>query len=149
MTHNVSPKIVIRRGITLLELSVVLFVLLGLVSLAFVGARAWKRGSERSFCILTLRNMQMATRSYQNLHGYDYGAQPYANDDTPNIAQHLFEKGYIEDLLFAHATGVAPCPSGGGYTCPSPNVFPEPGELYMQCSLSTTAEHQPSSHTDW
>ena len=44
MTNNVSPKIVIRRGITLLELTVVLFVLLGLVSLAFVGARAWKRG---------------------------------------------------------------------------------------------------------
>ena len=149
MTYNLPPKVVSRRGITLLELALVIIVLLGFVSLAFVATRAWKRGSERSLCILTLRNMQMAARSYQNLHGYDYGARPDEENGTQDIAQHLHDKGYIEDQLFNRASGVAPCPSGGGYDCPSPDIFPEPGQLYMKCSLSATAGHQPSSTSNW
>lgn len=149
MTNNLPPRVVNRRGMSLLELTVAISVLLGLVSMLFVGARAWKRGSNRASCILTLRNMQMAARSYQNLYGYDYGSRPYAENGSQDIAAHLFAKGYIERSLFEQAAGSGHCPSGGGYSRPLPEIFPAPGELYMNCSLATAEDHQPSSHGNW
>jgi len=149
MTHNIPPRVVRRRGITLLELTVVITVLLTLISILFIGARGWKSGSDRASCVLTLRNMQVAARSYQNLYGYDYGGQPYVVSDTQNIARHLYEKGYIERPLFDRACGTAKCPGGGFYTCPKPDYFPTAGALYMICSFAGPDAHTPSSHTDW
>ena len=58
------------RGMTLVELTVMVAVLLGMAAVLFVGARAWKLGSDRTGCILNIRNVQMAVRSYQNVYGY-------------------------------------------------------------------------------
>ena len=40
---------------TLLELTVIILVLLSLITILFVGAKAWKRGSDRAACILQHR----------------------------------------------------------------------------------------------
>jgi prepilin-type N-terminal cleavage/methylation domain-containing protein len=56
-----------KSGMTLLELTVVILVLLSLISILFVGARAWKKGSDRSANIMNLRNSQQAMRGYQNM----------------------------------------------------------------------------------
>jgi type II secretory pathway pseudopilin PulG len=149
MKYNLSPRVVRRSGMTLLELTVCIMVLLALISILFFSAKAWKRGSDRAACILSLRNVQVATRSYQNLYGYNYGGRPYAENGTQDIARHLYDKGYIEKNLFNNATGANKCPAGGSYTCPLPDIFPEAGELYMKCSLATSAEHEPVSHDDW
>ena len=149
MKNNSSPRVVMHRGLSLLELTVVIATLLGLVTVLFIGARAWKRGSERSSCILTLRNVQMATRSYQNLYGYDYGGHPYADNGTQNIAEHLHIKGYIDSTSYDQARGEKKCPSGGTYSCPLPNIFPQEGHLYMECSLSSSDSHVPKSQTGW
>ncbi len=149
MNTRPPPRVVRPRGLTLLELTIVIAVLLSLVSILFVGARAWKRASDRACCVLTIRNVQVATRSYQNLYGYNYGGRPYAENGTQDIARLLFSKGYIEQKLFDQARGVAKCPSGGSYTCLVPDIFPQPGQLYMACSLSGSADHTPSSHADW
>lgn len=149
MTNNLPPRVVRHRGLTLLELTVVITILLALVSILFVGSRAWKRGSDRAGCVLTLRNVQVAARSYQNMYGYNYGGRPYAANGTQDIAEHLFTKGYIEARLYQQARGTAPCPAGGAYTCPLPDVFPEAGQLYMQCSLSGPDNHVPTTHADW
>ena len=149
MTNNNSPRVVWHRGLTLLELSVVITILLLLVSLLFIGSRAWRRGSDRSICVMTLRNVQVATRSYQNIYGYNYGGRPYAENGTQDIAEHLLSKGYIEANLYKHAHGLVPCQAGGTYTCPVPDVFPEAGQLYMECSLSGSDEHKPKSHAEW
>ena len=150
MTTTLPPGVVRHRGMTLLELTITISVLLVLLSILFIGSRAWKRGSDRAGCVLTIRNVQVATRSYQNLYGYNYGGRPYAEAGTQDIARHLFEKGYIEKDLYDRANGQDPCPGGGTYTCPVPDVFPQSGELYMKCSLSTTEEaHEPSTHADW
>ncbi len=37
-----------KSGMTLLELTVVILVLLSLIGILFIGARAWKRGSDRT-----------------------------------------------------------------------------------------------------
>jgi prepilin-type N-terminal cleavage/methylation domain-containing protein len=57
-----------KSGMTLLELTVVILVLLSLISILFVGARAWKKGSDRSANIMNLRNTQQAVRGYQNMN---------------------------------------------------------------------------------
>ncbi|MEO5716343.1 MAG: prepilin-type N-terminal cleavage/methylation domain-containing protein [Luteolibacter sp.] len=55
-----------KSGMTLLELTVVILVLLSLISILFIGARAWKKGSDRSANILNVRNIQQAVRGLQN-----------------------------------------------------------------------------------
>lgn len=149
MTINLPPRVVSRRGMTLLELTITIFVIIALIAILFFGARAWKRGSDRGVCVLALRNVQVATRSYQNLYGYNYGGRPYADNGTQDIARHLFEKGYIEMNLYNLASGAEKCPAGGTYTRVAADVFPEAGELYMNCSLSASEAHEPSSHADW
>lgn len=149
MTHHTSPRVRCARGLTLIELSLAISALLVLIALLFIGSRAWKRGCDRASCVLTLRNTQMATRSYQNLYGYDFGGRPYAEDGTQDIASHLYAKGYIEQKLFRQAHGLESCPGGGVYSCPTPDVFPVVGELYMKCSLAETDEHFLPSEVDW
>ena len=51
-----------KAGMTLLELTVVILVLLSLISILFIGARAWKKGADRAGCILNIRNVQQAVR---------------------------------------------------------------------------------------
>ncbi len=61
-------------GMTLLELTVVILVLLSLISVLFVGARAWKKGSDRSTNILNIRNCQLAMRGHENMNQLAVGA---------------------------------------------------------------------------
>jgi type II secretory pathway pseudopilin PulG len=138
-----------QRGLTIVELMVIVLILLSLISILFVGARAWKRGTDRASCILSIRSVQVAARSYQNLYGYNAGGRPYAENGTQNIATLLHTKGYIEDKLYDQARGACPCHGGGTYTCRVPDVFPVDGQLYMSCSLSETGEHKPSSTDQW
>lgn len=56
-------------GMTLVELSVVIFVMLGLISVTFLGASAWKRHADRTTAILLIRNTQMGVRSHTRLEG--------------------------------------------------------------------------------
>lgn len=134
---------------TLLELTLCISVLLVFITIIFVGSRAWKRGSDRAGCVLTLRNVQVATRSYQNLYGYEFGGRPFAEYGTQDIALHLYEKGYIEKTLFDQARGTVNCPGGGTYNCPIPDIFPQSGELYLKCALSDSDGHEPTTHADW
>lgn len=62
-----------KAGMTLLELTVVILVLLSLISILFVGARAWKKGSDRSANIMNIRNAQQAMRGYQNMNNLNDG----------------------------------------------------------------------------
>lgn len=150
MKSNTPPPGVVRhRGLSFLELTVVLAILLALISILFIGARAWRRDSDRSCCVLTLRNLQVAARSYQNMYGYNYGSRPDKENGTQDIAEHLYMKGYISMELYRQTRGAAPCPSGGVYTCPRPDMFPQAGDLYMLCSRIVTEDHRPDSHADW
>ena len=58
-----------KSGMTLLELTVVILVLLSLISILFIGARAWKKGSDRAANILNIRNVQQAVRAHINVRG--------------------------------------------------------------------------------
>lgn len=149
MINNSFPRVVWHRGLTLLELSVVITMFLFLASILFIGARAWKRGSDRATCVMTLRNVQVATRSYQNIYGYNFGGRPFVENGTQDITEHLLSRGYIETKLYRLIRGTDPCPAGCIYSCPVPDVFPDAGELYMNCALASSDQHAPARHTDW
>ena len=61
------------KGVTLLELTVVILVLLTLISVLFIGANAWKKGSDRATNILNVRNVQNAVRGEQNMKALSEG----------------------------------------------------------------------------
>ena len=151
MKHTPSPRRVGFRGMSLLELTVVIVVLLTLAVLLLIGARAWKRGSDRTGCLLSLRNFQVATRSYQNLYGYRFGDRLVASAGAATIPAVLFDKGFIGSGLYEQSVGAGPCPGGGGYTSGDPSVFPQAGELFLKCSLAASEDHAPETlgPNDW
>jgi type II secretory pathway pseudopilin PulG len=151
MKNNLPPRVVSRRGMTLLELTVIIVVMLALIVVLAIGSRAWKRASDRSACVMNVRNLQVATRSYQNLYGYYFGGQPQLEYGTHDISRHLLEKGYISQGLHDQTKGSRPCAGGGTYRSAAPDFFPMPGQLYMNCSLSAAEDHEPEPATaaDW
>jgi prepilin-type N-terminal cleavage/methylation domain-containing protein len=125
LTQNTKRS---KKGMTLLELTVVILVLLSLISILFIGARAWKEGSDKAGCIMNIRNVQQAVRSYQNMNAQNAGATLASTAITG-------AGNFLE---------VAPvCPGAGTYTYKS--AIPEVGTLYVTCGLSSTKGHEPSS----
>jgi prepilin-type N-terminal cleavage/methylation domain-containing protein len=147
-TRNVTKK----SGMTLLELTVVILVLLSLISILFIGARAWKKGSDRAGCIMNIRNVQQAVRGHQNMMNLSV-------DDTLLSTALVGKDGYL---------GNDPkCPAGTlGYTYKT--KVPALGTVYAQCkefggksdgaavdasdpsTQKSTQEHYPTGNlADW
>lgn len=134
-THNMKRK----AGMTLLELTVVILVLLSLISILFIGARAWKKGSDRSASILTIRNVQQAVRSFANMNGVAEGGAISPSGDlfgtgkfmqnNPTAGLHPGGAG----LLYAYSDG-----SGA--------LIPAVGTLYMGVTGSATSDATPASY---
>lgn len=131
LTHTQNTKAV-KPGMTLIELTVVILVLLSLISILFVGARAWKKGSDRAGCIMNIRNMQQAARSQQNMYNLSSGGALASSD-------------LIGSDKFMENAPV--CPGGGSYT--HTGTVPAVGTLYTTCSLASSDSHVPASYGDW
>jgi competence protein ComGC len=128
-----------RSGMTLLEMTVVILVLMSMITVLFIGAQAWKRGSDRALCIVHIQTVQKGVRSYANLYGFSPGA------NAPNLQAQVIGLGrFIE---------VTPtCPGTGSYTYGAAygnDTIPPVGELYMECSLSASFDHLPPDHSGW
>lgn len=127
-------------GMTLLELTVVILVLLSLISILFVGARAWKNGSDRAGCILTVRNAQTAIRAYSNLRGIEPGL---------TIPGGLSREAAITGPGNYLTTWPA-CPGGGVYGGQELTTIPMPGVVLMACNWGTSENHHmPTEHSNW
>ncbi len=136
LTNNLNMKS--KSGMTLLELTVVILVLLSLISILFIGARAWKKGSDRAGCILNLRNIQQAVRGEQNMKNEVPGAA------TLVAANIIGTTGYI--------TKVPVCPSNNAvYTYAADTIYPLEGVLYAACAgtAGIRAEHVPADVAGW
>jgi len=66
LTKTANTKI--KPGMTLIEITVVILVLLTLISVLFIGANIYKKGADRAACILNIRNVHQAVRANQNLN---------------------------------------------------------------------------------
>jgi prepilin-type N-terminal cleavage/methylation domain-containing protein len=121
------------KGMTLLELTVVILVLLTLITVLFGGARAWIRGSDKASCIINIRKVQQAVRSHQNLNGL---ADGFAIDIPNNLTG---PGNFIETASI--------CRAGGTYSYVT--AIPALGTLVMTCSLESAQDHVPPSHAGW
>lgn len=132
-TRNASRK----AGMTLLELTVVILVLLSLITVLFIGARQWKKGSDRAGCIMNIRNAQQAVRGYANMYG-----------KNPSDAVTGLEDLVIGTGKFIEKTPV--CPGGGVYGGKAATI-PAVGVLWMTCSFSAEADggHVPLDIDGW
>jgi type II secretory pathway pseudopilin PulG len=103
-----------KAGMTLLELTVVILVLLSLISILFVGARAWKKGSDRSANIMNVRNVQQALRGHQNTRGL-------LATDTVATTDIFGNTGYLK----------TPTPPISGVTYSFGTTYGAPGTLFV------------------
>ncbi len=121
-----------RQAFTLIEISLVLGVLLGVIGVTLVGVASYKEGANRAICIQQCANVQKAMRSYCNLNQLAPG-QPVV--DLKNRLIH-------ESKFFASAPF---CPSGGTYAFHKDEI-PNIGTIYMRCSM---VEHAPREAHGW
>lgn len=129
-TQNMKRK----SGMTLIELTVVILVLLSLIAILFVGASAWKKGSDRAACIMNQRNVQQAVRGHQNMSGKNPGDTGLAYDSI------IGANGYIQTT--------PTCPSSGTYPT-SFTTYPALGTLAYACSKATDLQHVPNDIAGW
>lgn len=125
-----------NSGMTLLEMTVVILVLLSLITILFLGAQAWKRGSDRAICIINIQNVQKGVRSYSNLYGFEPGTS------VTGLKEQIIGFGrFVENN--------PTCPGGGVYSFESETMIPNMGILYMECELAHSDQHVPNATSDW
>lgn len=107
-------------------------VLLGLISVTFVGVLAYKQGSNRAMCIQNVSSVQKAMRSYCNFNKLNPG-DPISD---------LHRKLITEAKFFSHEPA---CPSGSTYTYIDGQV-PAVEALFITCSIT---DHVPESTGGW
>lgn len=120
------------HGLTLIEVTLVISVLLGLIAFTFIGTTAYKRGADRAICIVQVSTGQKALRSFCNLHEYRPG------DSLPDLKGALIGPGrFLEDE--------PQCPTNGSYSYYN-NEVPPLGTTFMRCSLEA---HAPTTTYSW
>jgi prepilin-type N-terminal cleavage/methylation domain-containing protein len=131
-TQNVKAK----SGMTLLELTVVILVLLSLISILFVGARAWKKGSDRAGCIINIRNTQQAARGFLNMKSI---ATAVTEADIFGGAE-----AFLKFQKCPSSPGAASTSALVGYTFTGTTVTP--GTIFLTCTVDA-ANHVPEGDT--
>lgn len=104
LTKTANTKI--KPGMTLIEITVVILVLLTLISVLFIGANIYKRGADRAACILNIRNVHQAVRAHQNLNARNVG-------DDLDFAAEIYSVGAVEAVEGVDAVDEIPESSPG------------------------------------
>ena len=126
---------------TLIELTVILVVLLVFLGLTFIGVRAWKKGADRTACIMNIYQTQMAVRSFANMNGLSPGTDVGELPNPIDVkAQLLGENGFIQSE--------PECTGNGAYQFGG-NLIPRTGTLYLSCSLASAGQHVPGNYDAW
>lgn len=119
-------------GLVIGYVSMVLMVLI-VIPVMFIGARAWKKGSDRAGCIINQRNVQKAVRDYQAINHL----KPGDRIDWSKIPKPAGS---------TNAASASSCPAGGVYTFSE--TIPATGVLVVECP-NAAADHAPSDHSTW
>jgi type II secretory pathway pseudopilin PulG len=121
-----------NAALTLIELTLVVAVLLGLISVVFIGATSYKEGSNRAMCLLRISQVQKGVRAYQNVYQLNFG-------DTLVKESLIGPNKMLETEPF--------CPSFGTYTWRG-NI-PPLDVAYLTCSLAASQDHTPLNTLGW
>lgn len=139
LTKTANTKI--KPGMTLIEITVVILVLLTLISVLFIGANIYKRGADRAACILNIRNVHQAVRAHQNLNANNVGDALVYNDVIYSIAEVPEQPADPNDPNSQPVEGVPAqenyltrpvCPTQGGIYNDE-GTFPEVGLAAIEC----------------
>lgn len=122
-TQNSPNRSFARRfnasGMTLIEISLVIALLLGLISVVFLGLGSYRKGADQARCKMQLAAVQKAVRSYANFRNMNVADPVVAGTD-------IFVPGSTME--------VAPvCPSGGTYAWTG--SVPAIGTPYGDCNF--------------
>lgn len=137
MKVTFPPHLKRNSGMTLLELTVVILVLLSLIAILFIGARAWKRGADRASNILNIRNVQQAVRAHTNLRALNIGDALIATTDIVGSGKYLNSvSSPTSDISYTYGATV-----------------PTIGTLYLIAAYanSSTTDYAPAAslYADW
>lgn len=120
-THTVLNRRLARRsGMTLIEISLVIALLLGLIAVVFLGIGSYRQGSDKAKCKMQLATVQKAVRSGANM-------QNLAVNDALVSGTQVFGAGLLMNAE-------PECPSGGAYTWAA--VVPAVGIPYGNCDFA-------------
>lgn len=148
-------------GMTLLELTVVILVLLSLISILFIGARAWKKGSDRAANILNVRNVQQAVRANANVKGLSIGDNLDKSDIVGGLPVGVTtgtgKEGYLKDpqppvtgQTYKYGTKV---PVVGALYITNPEIGGASGEYFYDVTATSTETaatgNEASKIADW
>jgi len=125
----------LKPGMTLIEITVVILVLLTLIAVLFIGANIYKKGADRAACILNIRNIHQAVRADQNLENRNSG-----DAIVGTILGVAGSGAYFETVIT--------CPSAGGaYTVAT--TYPPIGTVGTDCATlgDATNKHFPDPTT--
>lgn len=124
----------VNSGFTLIEITMVIALIIGLIAILTLSMRAYKDGSDKAGCLMTLANVQKAVRSEAALKDIYEG----------------------EALLPAQLVGarkyfaVMPTTCQGRGTYGYLGTVPAPGTLYARCSKATDdPAHVPADTRGW
>ena len=129
------------RGVTLIELTVVISMILSLISALFVSANYYKEAADKAACITLISQHQKAVRAHQNFKGL-------ANGDSISASDFYGEGKAFE---------IEPsCPHGGGKYSILGEI-PSAGVAFATCaeydsstgSVDKSQAHNPESLKNW
>ena len=120
-------------GMTLIEVTLVIAVLLGLISVLFIGVKAYKRGSDRAKCILNVSTLQKAVRSHQNLHELEEGDALVHSTTLIGSGKMMEVHPTCQEALNAYVWLA---------------VVPSAGTPYLDCD-DANVDHSPSTVAGW
>lgn len=119
-------------GVVIGYVTIVLAILL--IPIFFIGARAWKKGSDRASCIIYHRQVQQAVRDYETINHLKPG-------DPIDWSKVMLTPS-------TEAQGRTGCPTGGAYTLGT--AIPPVGELVVKCPHDLDEnKHEPIHHETW
>ena len=140
-----KPTFLPRRlnsGMSLLEITLVLGLILALITALLFGISAFTDGSDRARCIMNLVNVQKAMRSFMNLYEYKPG-NTYTSTGIGGLAgtlsANIFGTGKFIDTP-------PTCPTDAGtsaYQYPTPDLFPAIGTMWIVCPNEAAKGHVP------
>lgn len=110
-----------RSGMTLIEISLVIALLLGLIAVVFLGIGSYRQGADKAKCKMQLAAVQKAVRSGANMQNLATLSALVSTD--------VFGAG-----LLMESTPV--CPSGGTYAWAG--IVPAAGTPYGNCDFAGT-----------
>lgn len=136
MKYNLSlrSKWLNVAGFTLIEISFIIALLLGLLSVVFIGLDSYREGADRATCKMHLAAVQKAVRSHANLNNMKVG------DPLPEAT-----------MVFGGTAPVMPvrpvCPGAGLYTWQA--TVPAYGVPYGDCTGTTPVHTLAGTVGEW